>query len=490
MATPRHGPHAGAYLTTITVENLRCFAEPQTIDLCTEQGNPARWTLLLGENGTGKTTLLQAMAAASLDPGHLHPDRSDEGYFMPKGFPSRPAPHHAWGYSAGETYVRAKFHAKASREGPLERAVETTFMLRDPGLGLPEGGSSEAYALSSAVLRSTWFGYGPSRRLGAGALTGEPGDPLAGLWSSEAALINAEEWFLQLDYAASNRRLDAATRRQAERTRDRLETLLKAVLPDVTELVPTRPTGTELGRFRLLATTPYGAIPVSDLGLGYQSTLAWVVDLAARMVAAFPESEDPFAEPAVVLVDEIDLHLHPRWQRQLLPELSARFSNVQFIATTHNPLIVQAAPDARVAVLRREGARVVIDQSLPNVRHWRVDQILMSDLFGLPSARDASLDALLTERDRLLAQGTLSRADEARLAVLRGKLGELPEGDTPWEMRAMEVIRRAAASLEPALELGATGVRERAAPYEKAPAPKGAKKKAPTVRKKAPKGRR
>lgn len=487
MATPTHGPFAGTYLASISVENLRCFAEEQTLHLLTPDGHPARWTLLLGANGTGKTTLLQAMAAASLDPRELNPDRSSEGYFTPRGFPSRPPPHQAWGYSAGETYVRATFHAQSTLAGVRERVVEAGITLRDPKLGLPDGPSSEPYDLGGPVFLSAWFGYGPSRRLGVGALSGEPPAPLAGLWA-EAALINAEEWFLQLDYAAANPRLDRVAREHAARTRDRLDSLLRAVLPEVTELVPTRTSGSDLGRFRLLASTPFGAIPVSDLGLGYQSTLAWVTDLAARMIAAFPESEAPFSEPAVVLVDEIDLHLHPQWQRKLLAELSLRFPNVQFIATTHNPLIVQAAPDACVAVLRREGQRVVIDQDLPNVRHWRVDQILTSDLFGLPSPRDPSLDARLEERDGLLAKGTLTAGDERRLAELRAELGALPGGDTPWEMRAMEVIRRAAISLE------ATGdarqaVREPSTPYKKTQAA-GPKKKAKPSQTKASRGAR
>lgn len=474
MATPLHGPFAGAYLASISVENLRCFSEEQTLHLLTPEGHPARWTLLLGANGTGKTTLLQAMAAASLDPRELNPDRSSEGYLTSRGFPSRPPPHLAWGYGAGETYVHAVFHAKATLAGALERVVETSIMLRDPALGLPDGPSSEPYELGGATLRATWFGYGPSRRLGDGALTGEPTAPLAGLWA-DAALVNAEEWFLQLDYAAANPRLDDAERKQAARTRDRLEALLRAVLPEVSEFVPSRTAGADLGRFRLLASTPFGAIPVSDLGLGYQSTLAWVTDLAARMIAAYPESDAPFSEPAVVLVDEIDLHLHPQWQRVLLTELSRRFPNVQFVATTHNPLIVQAAPDACLAVLRREGEHVVIDQSLPNVRHWRIDQILTSDLFGLPSARDSSLDTRLAERDRLLAKATLTPHDERRLAELRAELGALPGGDSPWEMRAMEVIRRAAVSLE-AEGRGAHTVRESSAPYTKAPSAGGPKK--------------
>jgi len=267
------------------------------------------------------------------------------------------------------------------------------------------------------------------------------------LFSDNARLIHAEEWHLQRDYAANNPRNSKRDRARAANARDRVASLLTKVLPDVTAVEPVTADPVK-GVTHLMARTPYGMRRIAELGFGYQTTLAWVVDLAARLTAAYPESDDPLGEPAVVLLDEIDLHLHPRWQRALLAELAARFPNVQFVATSHSPLIVQAAPDANVAVLRREGDRVVIDQTLPSVHHWRVDQILTSDLFGLPSARDPSLDVPIARRDALLEKPALDADDERELARLRAQIGEAPGGETPWEMQAMEVIRQAARALE------------------------------------------
>lgn len=448
MATPTHGPFHGAYLASITVGNLRCFSESETLNLLDTFGRPARWTLLLGENGTGKTTLLHAMAAASLDPKELNPNRSSEGMFLPRGFAVPPARHQNEGAALGEITINATLSVMGGLDGAPVRTVTTSLWLREPGLQLPDEISRESYELGWPAIVSHWFGYGPQRRLGAGKLSGEPSDPFASLFSLDAPLVNAEEWYLQRDYASSNPRLDKAARDRAEKTRDRLEILLKSILPGVEQLIPMMIPASDLGQFRLYAYTPYGPVPVSELGFGYQTTLAWVVDLAARMVAAYPASDDPFAEPAVVLIDEIDLHLHPKWQRTLLRELSLRFPNVQFIATAHSPLIVQAAPDANIAVLRRDGDHVIIDQHPHNVKHWRIDQILTSDLFGLPSARDPALDALLARRDALLAKPSLTADDERELGRLREKIGTLPGGETPWEMEAMEIIRRAARSLE------------------------------------------
>ena len=78
--------------------------------------------------------------------------------------------------------------------------------------------------------------------------------------------------------------------------------------------------------------TNNGWLQLSQLSLGYQTMTAWMVDLAARMFAAYPNSPNPIAEPAVVLIDEIDLHLHPKWQRTIMSYLSERFINTQFMS--------------------------------------------------------------------------------------------------------------------------------------------------------------
>ena len=173
-----------------------------------------------------------------------------------------------------------------------------------------------------------------------------------------------------------------------------------------------------------------------------------MVDFASRMFDLYPDSPNPLAEPAVVLVDEIDLHLHPKWQRTLMGYLSERFPNTQFIATAHSPLVVQAAQDANIVLLRREGDHVVIENNMEAVRNWRVDQILTSDLFGLESARPPETDKLLAERTKILSKAKLTKKDRERLKKLEEEIGSLPTGETPEEIEAMDVIRRAAERLK------------------------------------------
>src|SRR5262249_50351994 len=155
----------------------------------------------------------------------------------------------------------------------------------------------------------------------------------------------------------------------------------------------------------------YGWVVSKNLSLGYRTSMAWMIDFASRMFDRYPESDNPLAEPAVVLIDEIDLHLHPKWQRELLYYLSNLFPNTQFIVTTHSPLIVQsaAARDANIVVCRREGDHVVIDQSIEAVRGWRADQILTSDLFDLPSTRDTEIEKLEKQRRDILSKAKLTK---------------------------------------------------------------------------------
>ena len=99
-----------------------------------------------------------------------------------------------------------------------------------------------------------------------------------------------------------------------------------------------------------------------DLGRlsgGYRATLALVADLARRMAQGNPHLEDPLQSEAVVLIDEVDLHLHPEWQQRILPDLTRTFPNTQFIVTTHSPQVLTTVQPERVVTLVREDGKIV-----------------------------------------------------------------------------------------------------------------------------------
>src|SRR5262249_32648649 len=152
----------------------------------------------------------------------------------------------------------------------------------------------------------------------------------------------------------------------------------------------------------------------------------------------------PLSQPAIVLVDEIDLHLHPHWQRRIVADLTRHFPKIQFIATAHSPLMVQSATDANLAVLREQDGQVVIENRPYFVKNWRVDQILTSDLFGITSARDPYTESLIAERNTLLDKLDRNPEDEARLRELEHELDNLPTAERHEDQETMDPIRQAA----------------------------------------------
>ena len=94
------------------------------------------------------------------------------------------------------------------------------------------------------------------------------------------------------------------------------------------------------------------AIPVRHLSDGERGSLALVLDLTRRLSQANPELTDPASEAeAVVLIDELELHLHPKWQRQVVHNLTAAFPRCQFIATTHSPQIIGEVPHDHIQII-------------------------------------------------------------------------------------------------------------------------------------------
>jgi energy-coupling factor transporter ATP-binding protein EcfA2 len=437
---PRRPANSAAWLASIELENVRCFRKRQVLPFTTSDGKAARWTLLLGENGCGKSTLLQVCAL--LMPRRWEPqaDGTVEGIpqasengsvewlrLLPFPRPSDEAARLSLSLRTEAADLRWSWAVTPNYSGlKIERDPPS---LKDPPL-LP-------LCLAYAPYRSPW------------AFIPQDTSPTLtrGLFHGFTLLRHPVEWFKDRTFASVNPNSTEASRTTAAAILEKVRDILLSVLPDVSELrIDTEREG--LGPNRLRAKTSFGWVNIDNLGMGYQSVLALIIDIASRLIEHYPKSPHPLDEPAIVLIDEIDLHLHPRWQRTLQQQLTDHFPNIQFIATAHSPLVVQSAPSANIVLLRREGDHVVIERAPDAVQTWRVDQLLTSDLFGLPSARPPTLDPWIQERDAILSKPELTPADEKRLEELRAQIGNLPGGESPWEMEAMELIRKSANALK------------------------------------------
>ena len=165
-----------------------------------------------------------------------------------------------------------------------------------------------------------------------------------------------------------------------------------------------------------------GDMRFDELGFGYQTTLTWLADFCKRMFELYPDAENPLHEEAVVLVDEIDLHLHPKWQRDLVPTLSKIFPNVQFIVTTHSPHVLQSMEDVNLYVLRRHAESGEIEAERSNVTNftgWTVEEILSvtmelgDDVLSVAyKAVKKDFEEALRNKDRAAAQRYYERLDE------------------------------------------------------------------------------
>ena len=94
---------------------------------------------------------------------------------------------------------------------------------------------------------------------------------------------------------------------------------------------------------------------IEQLSDGYRTTLAMVMDIAARMAEANPDMPDPLQTQGVVMIDEVDLHLHPAWQQTILSDLMRTFPQVQFIVSTHSPQIVSTVKPTQIRVIDWQG---------------------------------------------------------------------------------------------------------------------------------------
>ena len=462
------------YFSTLEIENVRCFGGRQMLDLTTNSGQPAPWSLLIGENGAGKTTLLECLAWM-----HPVPDVTGSmatsnrlGGVVPltDGILESALPGEE--NNVLETLPRigsreVKLDAKLSFGGAglwpgdvSERecnqvdyigvGVQLSFDERGLLVNMESTESTQIDRLRNAFHDPLIVAYGSNRRLGDRNLLGI--DELAPLdherLSKDTELCDIEELLMSLDYA---------TRTYATAPEASFLNLLKGAISDIlpddqgSEIIEIYPPNV-LDRHRasgVYVKTFTGLVPLSALSLGYRTTAGWVIDLAWRFLNRYRDSSNPLAEPAIVLVDEIDLHLHPRWQLRIMKDLSSLFPATQFIATSHSPLIVQqASRESNLILLQKREDYVEIVNDTGIQRNLRVDQILTSLLFGLSISRDGHTESLFARRAELTNKNERSREEENLLSDVRRQIDELPTAQDGSDQAAMDRIRRFATRLE------------------------------------------
>lgn len=200
---------------------------------------------------------------------------------------------------------------------------------------------------------------------------------------------------------------------------------------------------------KVMVKTEDGIVSIDQLSQGVGSIIGWVGTLLQRMYEIHSDSVEPEKGAAIVLIDEIDAHLHPKWQQILVDVVKDVFPATQFIVTTHSPLIVAGLTREEVMIFRRDPCddqrRISVERPPGDLKGWRVDQILTGEAFGLGGARDLKTVANLDRYADLMGQYPRSEEEEQELRMLAVKLGtDLPPPESQARARkAYEIIASA-----------------------------------------------
>lgn len=377
------------YLRRLHLRNIKCFKQEYDISFADNEGKPAFWTVFLGNNNTGKTTLLRLLGSHNLLNKRFLESSGKEVWNSIRSLDKKGVTH----YWITEVITQDK----------------NTYSLEQP-IALTAAGDSfspKYHDMSDTVSRqgreTFQFidGYGVSRKPSDAKLIDYANfsNTTKGLFFDNELLVNVEAWLLQLDYATKSNKSGANTHLKQLK-----DLVLSQIFPDLLDI--RFETEDNFEPFVSFLTT-YGWIRLKDLSYGYQTTIAWVIDLAKRMFDRYPDLDNPLHGPAIVLVDEIDLHLHPEWQRKIIKYLSDLFPNTQFIVTAHSPLIVQSAENVNLIMLEKddETGSINIRQQFGSFQGWTVEEILRELMdMGEKTRSDRYLELMRQFEDGLLSE--------------------------------------------------------------------------------------
>ncbi|MCC3651969.1 AAA family ATPase [Streptomyces sp. S07_1.15] len=359
------------YVSRLRVDGVRGFHGQRRVDLglVRPDGSHAGWTVLAGRNGSGKTTLLRALAMAFLNEKHGSLTGGPEAWSASS---SRSDPLIAVDMVAEGFHTTCRIGAGQSTGEP---ALSWSYEVHTP-------------ITPSSVPHDFCAGYGPHRRLTGGTVevpaSAVSAQRVATLFQEGAALGESVAWLIQQHL----RRLEG--RSGAQELIDAVFALLgDGLLPDDYRVVRVDSEGLWVRRGGR-------EFPLREMSDGYRTVTAVVVDLLRHLQLCYGElpldtSGDVPAVtlPGVVLIDEVDAHLHVSWQKRIGGWLTAHFPRIQFIVTTHSPYICQSADPGGLIRLagpdEQEPPHTVDEDLYRRVVYGSGDDAVLSDLFGLDS---------------------------------------------------------------------------------------------------------
>jgi uncharacterized protein (TIGR02646 family) len=365
------------------------------ITLSDASNQTSSWLMLVGENATGKSSILKALALTLMDQN----SRAE--------LPLRPVDVLTHGQKEG--------HVRLWLTGVAD-PVELTYR---------HGNTSFVGTSQQRVLL---LGYGSTRLLPPATTPGvRPMGPVRtmSLFDPFARLVDAENVLGSLDPEL----FGPAAR------------ILRQLLPLGQRVqLQTRHNPALAGKFEVFVRIFRDELTLRQLSDGYQSVVALAVDILSTFLPVWKQRVD--VAEGIVLLDEIDAHLHPTWRMRIVQTMRSCFPHTQFITTTHDPLCLKGLRRGEVVVLRRtRPGRVRAWQDLPSPEGMSADQLLTSEHFGLGSTVDPEIEKLFRKYYALLAVKDRGTVQERQFVKLKEVLGRLHHmGRTRREQLMLEAI--------------------------------------------------
>ncbi len=324
-------------LKQLTLENFR---GKQTLDI--ELGE--QLTLLLAANGGGKTSILDGIAIG-LGEALTHLPQVAGLSFKKTGDI----------YQANNKiapYARIVLHATNGiawdRVTRRDKSAATTRLIQ-PGLGVKalrtflDESIIDPLNAGADFYLPVFAYYGVSRALLDVPLTRKGFTHQYARFEALANALNANSRFKSAFVWFYNKENEEHRLQKAEKSFDVSLKELDCVRLAVERMFPDLSNPhIELNPLRFVVKQGTELFNITQLSDGYKTLLGMVIDLSARMAMANPHLEDPLAAEAIVMIDELDLHLHPQWQQRIAGDLLRAFPNTQFIISTHSPYVVES----------------------------------------------------------------------------------------------------------------------------------------------------